>query len=88
MTDTSTISTEEFDRRFDEGEDLEEYFDMNSPIIHRADSDEPRRVNFNMPAWLVDELDADARHLATSRQSIVNMRLADYYESRRARGIA
>ena len=85
MTAISTISAEEMDRRFDGGEELEEFFDMENPIVNIVDSDAPRRVNFTMPAWLVDELDADAKHLATSRQSVINMRLANYYEERRAR---
>ena len=84
MTASSTISAEELDRRFDGGEDLEEFFDMENPTVRMADADTPRRVNFSMPAWLIDELDADAKHLATSRQSIINMRLANYYENRRA----
>ena len=85
MTATSTISAEELDRRFDDGEELDEFFDMDNPVIHKVEADEPRRVNFTMPAWLVDALDADARHLAVSRQSIINLRLANYYESQMSR---
>ena len=51
------------------------------PNRERAD----RRVNLTMPGWLVDELDAEARHLASTRQSVINTRLADYYEAKRAR---
>jgi len=32
----SAISTEEFDRRVDEGEDMEEFLDMEHPIVHKA----------------------------------------------------
>ena len=34
----SAISTEEFDRRVDEGEDMEEFLDMDHPIIHKANA--------------------------------------------------
>ena len=55
MTAMQTISTEELDRRFDEGEDLEECFDMANPVVRKPD--DIRRVNFNMPGWLVDAID-------------------------------
>ena len=74
MTSTS-ISAEEFDRRFDAGEELDEFFDVDNPAIVRAD--EPRRVNFNLPGWLVDVIDREAKHLAIPRQSVVIMWLAD-----------
>ena len=47
-----------------------------------------RRVTLTMPGWLVDELDAEARHLASTRQAVINTRLADYYEARKGRIIA
>lgn len=73
MTATSTISAEELDRRFDEGEDLDEFFDMDNPTVRRAE----RRVNLNMPAWLVDAIDVKAKRLGANRQSYINMTLAD-----------
>lgn len=75
MTAISTITTEELDRRFDEGEDLNEHFDLDDPIISYGE--EPRRVNFNFPAWLVDALDKEAKHLAISRQAVAIVWLAD-----------
>ena len=86
MTASSTISAEEFDRRFDEGEALDEFLDVQNPIVREPD--EPRRVSLTMPSWLVDELDAEARHLASTRQSVINMRLADYYESKHNKATA
>ena len=74
MTSTS-ISAEEFDRRFDAGEELDEFLDVDNPAIVLAD--EPRRVNFNLPGWLVDVIDREAKHLAIPRQSVVIMWLAD-----------
>lgn len=36
-----------------------------------------RAVSVDMPGWMVDELDAVARHLAVTRQAVVNMWLAE-----------
>ena len=74
MTNVS-ISADEFDRRFDEGEELEEYLDMDNPVVTKADG--TRRVNFNMPGWLIDALDKEAKHLAISRQAVAIIWLAD-----------
>ena len=75
MTAMQTISAEELDRRFDEGEGLEEYFDMENPVVRKPD--DIRRVNFNMPGWLVDAIDKEAKHLAIPRQSVAITWLAD-----------
>ena len=75
MTATSTISAEEFDQRFDDGEGLEEYLDMEHPVVRKGDVQ--RKVNFNMPIWLIDALDKKARHLGVNRQALVNIWLAE-----------
>ena len=75
MTARSTISSDEFDRRVDDGEGLEEHLDMENPVVNRGDA--PRRVNLTMPAWLIDVLDQEAKHLAISRQAVAITWLAD-----------
>ena len=42
-----------------------------------SSGEDARRVNFNMPQWLIDAIDKEARHLAIPRQSVVIMWLAD-----------
>ena len=69
-----TISAEEFDRRFDDGEDVIEFVDEASAVRMNEPT---RKVNLTMPAWLVDGLDQAARHFAVSRQAIINMWLAE-----------
>ena len=81
MTAMSTISAEEFDRRFDEGEELEEYLDLDNPVVVRPNPQ--RRVNLNMPQWLIDGLDETAGHLAVSRQAVINIWLAERLEDER-----
>ena len=40
-------------------------------------NDAIRKINISMPAWMVDELDAVARHYAVSRQAIINLWIAE-----------
>jgi hypothetical protein len=62
-----TISNEEFDRRFGNGEDVVEYLDMST--IRRAgpENRESRRINVDFPAWMVGALDREAEHIGITR---------------------
>lgn len=63
----SAITTEEFDRRIDDGEDMEEFLDMEHPIVHKA-SKTPRVV-LNPPAWLLKFYDAEAARRGIARKA-------------------
>jgi hypothetical protein len=71
------ISAEEFDRRFDAGEDLSEYWDLGSV---RRPGLEPRRVNVDFPRWVVEALDREAKRLGVSRQAVIKVWIADRLE--------
>ncbi|WP_241963788.1 type II toxin-antitoxin system BrnA family antitoxin [Gordonibacter sp. 28C] len=79
---TKPITAEELDRMVDAGEDVTDLVVADS-ICQPGKEDEPRKVNGTMPSWLVDELDIEARHLAVSRQAVINMWLAEKAEDRR-----
>lgn len=72
------ISAEEFDRRFDDGEDMSEYIDWS-----RAFRPNPvaKRVNVDMPAHMVAKLDRHAKQRGVTRQALIKMWLADRLES-------
>lgn len=71
------ISTEEFDRIFDEGEeDIMEYLDLDHAIVSRP-SREVRKVNVDMPLWMVEALDAEAKRVGIGRQAVIKMWLAE-----------
>lgn len=40
-----------------------------------------RRVNVDFPSWVVDSLDAQARRLGVTRQSVVKMWIAERLQS-------
>ena len=69
-----SITAEEFDAKFDNGEDISAYVDWSKL---RRPNQEARRVNVDFPAWMVEGLDKEARHLGVTRQSLVKMWIAE-----------
>jgi hypothetical protein len=72
---TKTIDAAEFDRRFDDGEDISEYVDWSKA---RRPGLESKRVNVDFPAWMVTGLDKEARRLGVTRQSLIKMWIAEH----------
>ena len=64
------ISTEELDRRFDDGEDISDYVDWESARQPNRDR-ESLRVNVDFPMWMVSALDKEAKRLGVSRQALI-----------------
>ena len=69
-----TITAEEFDRRFDRGEDISKYLDWSRARRPRL---EQRRINVDLPTWMIDTLDLEAKRVGVTRQSIMKMWLSD-----------
>ncbi len=64
----------EFDAKFDAGEDIGEFVDRAKA---RRPNHQAKRVNVDFPAWVVDGLDKQARHLGVTRQSLIKMWIAE-----------
>jgi hypothetical protein len=73
-----SISVEEFDRMFDDGEDVSDYLDWSSV---RRPGLESKRVNVDFPAWMVRRLDQQAQKRGVTRQALIKMWLADRLEA-------
>ncbi len=69
-----TISAEEFDRKFEEGEDISHFLDWSAA---RRPGLEQRRVNVDLPQWMIESLDGEAKRVGVTRQSIVKVWLAE-----------
>ena len=68
------IKAEEFDQKFDQGEDINKYLDL----AHAARPGlQQKRVNVDFPIWMVQSLDREARNLGVTRQSVIKMWLAE-----------
>lgn len=76
------ISTEEFDHKFEEGEDLIPYLDLSHARMVQPHSEGNKKATFTMPVWLIDALDERARHLAISRNALLNVIVAEAFEAR------
>jgi hypothetical protein len=68
------ITATELDEKFDNGEDVSAYFDFSKA---RRPNQEPRRVNVDFPAWVVQGLDREAGRLGVTRQSLIKMWIAE-----------
>ena len=68
------MKAHELDEKFDSGEDVSAHFDFSKA---RRPNLEARRVNVDFPAWMVDGLDKEARHLGVTRQSLIKMWIAE-----------
>ena len=69
-----SINAKTFDRKFDAGESVVQHLDVSHA---RRIAAEPKRVNVDFPAWMVDSLDREARRLGVTRQSLIKLWLAD-----------
>ena len=74
MSAAKKISAEEFDRRFDDGEDMSDYLDWSS---FRRPGLEVKRVNLDMPQHMIAKLDVQAKRRGVTRQALMKMWLAD-----------
>ena len=72
------ISAEEFDRRFDEGEDMTPYLDLSSA---RRPGRELQRVNVDFPSWMVNAMDKEATRLGVSRQALIKFVMDNHLQN-------
>lgn len=71
------MKAEEFDRKFDDGEDIVADLDLSKA---RRPGREQRRVNVDFPEWMVEALDREAKRLGVTRQSIIKVWIAERLE--------
>ena len=63
-----------FDRKFYDGQKIVDQLDLSKA---RRSGTDPKRVNVDLPAWMVDSLDREARRMGVTRQSLIKLWLAD-----------
>lgn len=64
------ITAREFDERFDRGEDISPYLDLEKAVV-------VKRVNVDFPTWMIERLDREALKLNVSRQAVIKMWIHD-----------
>lgn len=74
------ITAEEFDKKFDDGEDITEYLDFSSAIrvkdVKKLKT-ETKKVNVDFPEWIINSLDEEAKKIGVTRQSIIKVWIAE-----------
>ncbi|PHS41839.1 MAG: CopG family transcriptional regulator [Sulfurovum sp.] len=70
-------TAKEFDEAFDNYEDLDEYVDWSKATRPNI---EQRRVNLDLPKWMIEKLDMEAKRIGVARQAIMKMFLAERLE--------
>ena len=68
------ITAAEFDKRFEAGEELTEYLDLDHAMRPGL---EQKRVSVDFPVWMVQKLDAVARQLGITRQSVIKVFISE-----------
>ncbi len=75
-----TITAKEFDKKFDNGEDVSEYLDFSNAIKLKdvkGLKTETKKVNVDFPEWIIESLDQEAKKIGVTRQSIIKVWIAE-----------
>ena len=71
------ITTEEFDAKFDRGEDITEHLDLSKVV---------KRVNVDFPAWSIADLDKEAERLGIARQALIKLWVIEKLDQLKTKG--
>lgn len=58
------ITTKEFDKKFDDDEEVSEYLEWDKAI---------KKINVDFPLWMVKALDEESDRLQVPRQAVIKM---------------
>ena len=68
------ITASEFEEKFDTGEDILEYLDIDNA---RRPELEQKKVSVNLPSWMITRLDHEAKKMGITRQSVIKVWIAE-----------
>jgi hypothetical protein len=77
-------TAEEFDRRFDDGEDIFDLTEVEAESIQRPGL-ESQRINLDLPLHFLEKLDRAAELRGLTRQSLIKNWLYDRLQNERGR---
>jgi hypothetical protein len=79
MNETTDINLVE---RFDNGNDVNDYFDFDKASRPNR---ETRKVNVDMPEWMIEALDEEAGRLSVNRQAVIKFWLSDRIDEEKSK---
>jgi hypothetical protein len=71
---TEKMSAKDFEEKFEKGEDLTQYLDMDHAV---------RRVNVDFPAWAIEALDHESDRVGITRQALIKFWVVEKLDSLR-----
>ena len=71
------MKANEFDKKFDNGAEIISSLDLSKAKRPMLDQ---KRVNVDFPLWMIESMDREANRLGVTRQSIINIWLAEGLE--------
>ena len=74
------ITATEFEEKFESGEDLTSYLDLDQALRPGL---EQKRVSVDFPLWMVQKLDKVAKHLGVTRQSVIKVFISEKLKEER-----
>ena len=74
------MKAEELDQKFDDGEEILQYFDLNS--VERPGL-EVKQVNVDFPLWMLEALDIESQRLGVHRQVLIKDWIAEKLDSQK-----
>ncbi|MBC6421337.1 MAG: CopG family transcriptional regulator [Hormoscilla sp. SP5CHS1] len=68
------MKAQEFDRKFDAGEDISQLLDLSKAKRPRR---KQQRIQLDLPTWMIEQLQREANRLGVTPQAIVETYLAE-----------
>lgn len=81
---TGVTTAENLEDRFEAGEDVPDYFDVDAAARPLLDTT-TKTITVTLPLWLIAALDEEASRRGMTRKGVINMWLVDRADKERCR---
>jgi predicted DNA binding CopG/RHH family protein len=71
------MKAKKFEDKFDNGDEILQHLDLSKA---KRPMQKQRRINVDIPEWMIDSLDREASRVGVTRQSIIKVWLAERLE--------
>ena len=71
------MKAKDFEDKFDNGDEILQHLDLSKA---KRPMQKQRRINVDIPEWMIDSLDREASRVGVTRQSIIKVWLAERLE--------
>ncbi|MEL0638788.1 CopG family transcriptional regulator [Marinomonas sp. TI.3.20] len=71
------MKAKDFESKFEEGEEILQHLDIAKA---KRPMQKQKRINVDIPEWMIDSLDKEAGRVGVTRQSIIKVWLAERLE--------